>query len=131
MPNPTQCLPHWRVLMSPLLAAGVLFLAWWHWRAWSLLVGLILTTVVLLCALFAPRCWAVVQRALDRFARLVAAAVSFLLLSLLFLFCFIPGRILLMVLRRDPLCRRWEPKTASYWQTLPAASAAERWRRQF
>ncbi len=131
MPNPTQSPPRWRVLTSPLLAAGALFLAWWHWRAWSLLVGLILTTAVLLWALLAPRHWAVVQRALDRFARLVASAVSFLLLGLLFLLCFIPGRLLLVVLRRDPLHRRWEPKSASYWQTLPVTPAAERWRRQF
>ncbi len=82
-------------------------------------------------AVAAPRLFAPVQAALDRFGRAVAAVLTVLILGLLFLVVFVPGRLVLAMLRRDPLHRRPDPARASYWEPLSPAGPIDRFRRQY
>lgn len=114
----------------------------WAWHRWthtgslplpqSAVAGFAL--FLLLTAFLAPRVHAPVQRALETFGRLVAQAFTWLVLALVFALIFVPGRIVLLALRRDPLQRRRAPGGSgeSLLQTIPpAVEAARRFPRQF
>ena len=97
---------------------------------WSLGFFVFALTLFLL-ALAAPRAFAPIQAALERFGRAVAAALTYLILGALFVLVFIPGRLLLALRRRDPLHRRPDPGRASYWEPLPPSAGTDRFRRQY
>jgi hypothetical protein len=131
MPSPTRISHRGRSIGGAALALGVTTFGWYRWRqGWNLAL-LALAAVMLALALFWPRAWAPVQAALDRVARGVTAVVTWILLGAVFAVCFVPGRLLLALLRRDPLHRAWEPKRPSYWEPLPRANDAARFRRQY
>ena len=122
---------HLRSLLGTACATALTGLLWHRLHtSWSL--GFFGLAVVLFAlALCAPRAFAPIQTTLDRFWRTVAAAFSFLMLGLLFLFVFIPGRLLLALLRRDPLHRRPDPSRPSYWEPLPPAGTIDRFHHQY
>ena len=120
-----------RQLLVPLLAAALAAGAWLRWPTpWSLGI-LTLATLLLGLALLAPRAYAPLQAALERFGRAVAALVTWILLGLVFVAVFIPGRVLIARRRRDPLRRRPEPGRASYWEPLSPATDPARFKRQY
>jgi hypothetical protein len=113
------------------VAVGIAAFGCYHWHSFWSLALLLLAAAMFCLALVWPRAWAPVQAALDRFARGVAAVLTWILLGAVFVGCFIPGRLLLALLRRDPLHRAWEPARSTYWETLPRSDSADRFRRQF
>ena len=131
MQLPTRLRRQWRSIGGTALAAGAAAFAWRRWHGRGSLALLVLAAALLGLALAWPRAWAPVERALNRAARGLTAAVTWILLGAVFLVCFVPGRLLLVLLRRDPLRRAWEPARSSYWEPLPPAGGAERFRRQF
>jgi hypothetical protein len=120
-----------RSLLGTACAVALTGLVWSRLRtSWSL--GFFLLALVLFAlALGAPRVFAPIQAAFDRFGHAVAATLTVLLLGLVFALVFVPGRLLLALLRRDPLHRRPDPGRTSYWEPLPPAGGVERFRRQF
>ncbi len=121
----------WRALGGPALAVVVAAVGCYGWRRpWNFAL-LALAAALLALALFWPRAWAPIEAALGRAGRGVGAAVTWVLLGAVFVICFVPGRLLLAVLHRDPLRRAWEPARSTYWETLPRAGSADRFRRQF
>ncbi len=124
-------MPPLRTLLGPTVAVALTALGWLRWRT-PLSLGLFLFATTLLgLALFAPRLFAPIQAVLERFGRIVAAAFTWLVLGLLFLLIFVPGRLLLAVLRRDPLQRKPDPSRTSYWEPLPPAPGPTHFNRQF
>lgn len=120
-----------RSRLGTALGAALAAAGWWHWRsAWSL--GLLAAAVGLFfLALAAPRRFAPVQRGFDALGRGVAAAFTWVVLALLYLFIFTPGRLFLLLLRRDPLQRRPDSRRTSYWEPLPPPAGPERFHRQY
>ncbi len=106
-------------------------LGWWRWRT-PLSLGLLLFAGTLLAlALFAPRAFAPIQAVLERLGRLIAAAFTWIILGLVFLLIFVPGRLLLAVLRRDPLQRQPDPRRTTYWEPLRPSPGPSHFRRQY
>jgi hypothetical protein len=131
MPSSTRINHRWRSIGSTALAVGVTAFGWCRWpRPWSLAL-LILAAMMFVVALLWPRAWAPIQAAFDHAARGVTAVVTWILLGAVFAVCFLPGRLLLALLRRDPLHRAWQPARPSYWESLPRPKGAERFRRQY
>ena len=131
MPSQTRISHRWRSIGGTALALCVTAFGWCRWRqGWNLAL-FALAAVMFALALFWPRVWAPIQATLDRAARGVTAIVTWFLLGAVFVICFLPGRLLLALLRRDPLHRAWEPARPSYWEPLPRANAAARFRRQY
>ena len=131
MPHPASRLRTWRSVGGPALAVAVTAASWHRWpTAWSLGL-LILAGAALVLAAGLPRAWAPVQAELDRLGRALAAALTWVLLVLVFGLVFIPGRLGLAVLRRDPLRRRPEPRRPSYWEPLPRPRGGADYRRPF
>jgi hypothetical protein len=120
-----------RPLLGPAFAVAFTALGWWRWRTPASLALLLFAGALLLLALFAPWLFAPVEQLLRRFGRLVAIAFTWAVLALVFLLVFVPGRLLLLLLRRDPLHRRPDPRRASYWEPLPPAPGVGHFRRQF
>jgi hypothetical protein len=71
-----------------------------------------------------------VQRILDRFARRMLAAFTWLVLGLVYFGLFTPLRLWRTLLRRDPLRLRRDPAATTYLQPMRPAPAA-RFDRQF
>jgi hypothetical protein len=120
-----------RSIVGPALAVVVTALSWHRWPApWGL--GLLLFAIVALgVAVGLPRVWAPVQAAIDRLAHGLAAAVTWLLLAGVFVLLFIPGRLVLALLRRDPLDRARDPARSTYWEPLASRRPGGGFRRQF
>jgi len=131
MQTPTPLSPRCRSLGGTALAVGVTAFGWHRWHSPASLALLVVAAVMFALALIWPRAWAPIQAALDRAARGATAVVTWILLGVVFAVCFLPGRLLLALLRRDPLRRAWEPARPSYWEPLPRAGMPERFRRQF
>lgn len=80
-------------------------------RLWSLAVaGLFCGFALLKPAVLAP-----LNRLWFRFGMLLQKVVSPLILGLLFFAVFTPLGALMRLTGRDPLHRRWEPDSATYW----------------
>lgn len=124
-------MPALRTLLGPALAVALTALGWLRWHTPLSLGLLILATTLLALAVFAPRVFAPIQAVLERFGRLVAAAFTWLVLGTIFLLIFVPGRLLLVFLRRDPLQRKPDPNRTSYWDPLPPAPGPSHFRRQY
>lgn len=52
-----------------------------------------------------------------KFSALLSKIMNPIVLGLAFVVIFIPSRLLLWLTNNDPLKRRWEPETGSYWIT--------------
>jgi len=53
------------------------------------------------------------------------------LLGVVWVLIFVPGRLALVLLRRDPLKRRFPGGASSYWVKSRPPAAKDRWKRQF
>lgn len=105
--------------------------AWLLWRtrsgwAWGLLGA---TGVLLILSYLWPAAYAPVNRRLDRLQKGTVQAFSWLVLGLVFLTIFIPGRVVLF-LRGKKRVRRNE-KRDTYWEVCAAPSTVESFERQF
>lgn len=106
----------WRAVIQSLVIAGVatvLTLVFHHY-----IFGLTLyclSAVFLISGLFIPP----VFNALDKLGRWLAKVVSigltWLLLTPFYFLCMFPGRLILLMIGRDPMQRRWEHHRDSYW----------------
>jgi hypothetical protein len=120
-----------RSLLGASVAVGAA--AFWWYRthaAWAATLLGVASLLWLLC-LLAPRAYLPVQRVFDGFARAVLIAATWVLLALLFVAVFVPGRLLLFLRSRDPLMRRCDPTAATYWQPIPTSERDARFERQY
>ena len=120
-----------RSILGTGCATALTLFGWLRWHSPLSLGLLIVATTLLALALGAPRAFAPIQSAFDHFGRALTAVLTILVLGLVFALIFIPGRLVLTLLRRDPLHRRPDPARSTYWEPLPPASAVDRFRRQF
>jgi len=125
--------PRTRTILTAAAAAIGGAVAWWHWRApWATALALV-TSSLLLVAVFAPRAYAPVYRVLDGIVRGLLQAITWLILGLVFALVFIPGRLVLLLRRRDPLQRSPDPSCATYWSEVAKTTrdSAAHFRAQF
>jgi len=106
----------WRAVIQSLVIAGiatVLILVFHHYTFGLILYSL--SAVVLISGLFIPP----VFKALDQFGRWLAKGVgiglTWLLLTPFYFLCMLPGRLILLMIGRDPMQRRWKRHQDSYW----------------
>lgn len=116
-------------LQATLACAGTLAL--WAWRGGLLPAALAgLAAALALLAWTSPARYAPVQRALDRGIHLLLAALTWLLLGLVYLLVFTPLRVGRALTGSDPLQRRFDRSAGTYLRT-PAAGSSGRFDRQF
>jgi membrane-bound metal-dependent hydrolase YbcI (DUF457 family) len=80
---------------------------------------------------FSPR----VVQGFDRFgawlAHFVGTALTYMLLVPMFYIVFTFGRVVISVLGRDPMQRKWLPGASTYWDDRPEPADASHFKRQY
>ena len=74
-----------------------------------------IATLVLVGGLFIPPLYVGFKKGGMLLAKGVGVGLSWLLLVPFFYICFAPGRLLMRLSGKDPMCRKFEPDLASYW----------------
>ena len=96
------------------------------WVAWSL------SGILTLLALASPLgAYAAVSRAMSASGRLVGRVVGWVLLTPVYVFFFVPFRILFRRGARDRMTRRIDPDAVSYWETRPEGEQVRSMRRPY
>ena len=80
-------------------------------RVWALVIAGLFT----LFSLAAPKLLAPLNRAWNRFGQFMHKIVNPLLMGLIFVLTIIPTALIIRLLGKDPMRRKLEPKTSSYW----------------
>jgi hypothetical protein len=107
---------HWRVLLQCAVTAAIAtLLTWWLGRYRMGLCVYGFSAVILICGLLAPKAFAVLERLGQKLARLLALALTWILLMPFFYLCFAPARLILALMGKDPMQRRLERNRGSYW----------------
>lgn len=120
-----------RALIQALVAAGIGAIVFFVFR--RRIIGFVLWAVALmvgLLGLLMPAAFRAVDRAMQGFGRAVGTALTWLLLVPFFYLVFIPGHLLLRLLRKDPLQLRFSRQENSYW-TLRRPLKPDHFRKQF
>lgn len=110
MPRP------WRAALQAAVIAGVASLFYFYGRRAGLGLFLYgLSAVVLIGGLFIPPVFNAFETAGRWLGQAVGAGLTWLLLAPFYYLCVFPGRLVLLLLGKDPLCRRWDRRRDSYW----------------
>ena len=99
---------------------------WWLTRHAVALVAVVIAGTFTALAWLAPALFAPIQRALDAVVRGIVAAVSWILLALVYFGVFCPIRLWRAVTGADPLRKRRDPSAASYLTPAPTPSRFDR-----
>lgn len=108
-----------RSRLQAALGCVVAGLLWWRTQAPAFAVVWILAIGLLALACFDPRRYEPVQRLFNAFSRMITAAVTWMVLGLVYFMVFTPLRLWNRLIGRDPLGSRRSPK-ASFLQDFPA-----------
>jgi len=111
------------------LALGIAAVCLGRRAAAAMLLGVAAALTV--CGFAFPRAF----RNIERFGRTlsgwVAQGLTYGLLVPIFLLVFLPGRLILLALGRDPMRRRWRGRDATYWTPHADAPDTARYRKQY
>jgi hypothetical protein len=121
-----QLSPRWRaVIQSAVIGvvATLMFLVFHHVRFGLFLYAL--GVVVLVSGLFIPPAFKMFERFGQALGHWVGVGLTWFLLTIFFCLCVVPGRLILLLTGKDPMRRRKEISSESYWIThKPAAPAS-------
>jgi hypothetical protein len=117
-----------RSAVIPLLGAFVLLLLG---RALAAGVLASVGLVLLVAGLLFPAVAAALERATQAVGHAVGYALTRILLVPMYGLVFATGHLLIALLRKDPLGRRFPTSAPTYWRPRPAATRPDRYRQQF
>lgn len=90
-----------------------------------------IAAVLLLAGLFLPALYGKIDRLGRAFGRLVATALTWVLLVPMFFLVFAPGRLVLKLRGVDPLTRKCPSSEPTYWVPRKPVSGDADYKRQF
>jgi hypothetical protein len=109
--------------------AGSLLLFVFHHRVAGTIV-LCIGAIVLVTGLFIPPLFEALERMGQKLAAGVGIGLTYALMVPFFYLCFLPGHLLLNLLKKDPLRLRFEKAKETYWSPR-APVGVDRFRKQF
>ena len=119
------------LLQSSLMAvAGLGLLKIMHQPGPATIV-LAMALAVGVCGLVVPRAFLWFERGHQAAARAAAVALTWVLLTLVYVGYFVPGHIVVLLLRKDPLLRKFRTGEPTYWSSHHPAKVSEPYRRQY
>jgi len=120
-----------RVLVQTLIpsAAAAIF----AWKGHDIPAGLLaaIAGFSLLSGLFMPVLFARWEEMGQRLGKGFATAVTWICLVPLFWLVFVPGRLVLLLARKDPMCRAFPTTQKTYWVPRTPVKDASEYQRQF
>lgn len=121
----------------PILAA----MSWWQYAMFALLpLGVAATTAYVLlalgayclsCAALAPVALRPLYVAMSAIGYPIGLVVGTVALGFVYYLVITPIGLVFRLIGRDPLCRAWDPRAASYWVPRRTSSDVRRYFRQF
>ena len=117
--------------MQTLIPGGVA--AFLLWRGHAVPAGLLtaIAGFALLSGLCMPALFAAWEALGQAIGKGVATAVTWLCLVPLFYLVFVPGRLILLLARKDPMCRAFPTRQSSYWVPRAPVKDASEYQRQY
>ncbi len=110
-------------------AVAALMIRWGHRIPAAVLFGLGL--FILVSGFFFPRAFAAFERLVGLLAHGVGVALTWLLLVPFFYVFFVPGRLMLRLQGKDPLCRRFPSPEKTCWTPHHRIGGVEQYRKQY
>ena len=120
-----QISPRWRAIIQSVVIGAVatlMVMVFNHVRFGLFLY--ILSAVVLISGLFFPTIFKIFERFGQALAHWAGVGLTWLLLTIFFCLCVIPGRLILLATGKDPMRRGKEVDSESYWTTHKTADTA-------
>jgi hypothetical protein len=106
---------HRRAFWQALVAFAVAGLFYWRHRPTASAVVATIGAIVLVSGLFIPPLFRRIEQAGQWLGKAVGVALTWALLVPLFYLVFLPGRLILLATRHDPMCRRFPSTEPTYW----------------
>ena len=100
------------------LSAGALMLLL-HWSRMST-IAVCVAAAIFAMGHLVPRLYDALDSGIMLAAQALGQCLAWMLLAPFFYLCFLPGRLILMARRRDPLSRQWPSEQATFWVTRSA-----------
>jgi len=89
---------------------------WWLRRYRLGQVLYFVSAIIAICGFLMPKAFDVFERLVQTLAHAVGVILTWLLLVPFFYLCFAPARLVMMLLNKDPMARRYEHDRLSYWE---------------
>ena len=95
--------------------------------------GILVTIAAVLVgtAFLYPPLYAAIRRGEKKLTHGTALALNWLLLVPFYYLCFVPGHLILLALRRDPMHRAFPSDEKTYWTPRPPVPGVEQYKRQY
>lgn len=90
-----------------------------------------IAAIVVVCGFCLPGAYRVIERIQSLIGRAVGSALTVVLLGAVFALCFIPGRLILALRRRDPMRREDVGPDECLWIPHPGPADPDRYKRQY
>jgi hypothetical protein len=110
-----------------IVVAGLLSLKYTHAAVTMSCVALF----VIVTGLFLPKLFLAVQHVFKVFGHCVGVTLTWLLLVPFFVLVFVPGRLALLLARKDPLSRAFPGEGTTSWQPHRTCADKSRYRKQY
>ena len=102
------------MLAAILFSIGILKTILWNWWIGGFFIGL--AAIVLALTLYHTGIVGKLKHGFLKIAPVIARVLNPVLMAILYALCFIPGGLIMRLLRHDPLKRAYDPYAVSYWQ---------------
>ncbi len=89
------------------------------------------TAAILIGSFFVPPLFFAIERMGKTVGIWVGTALTWGLLTPFYYLCFLPGNLILRLLRRDPLCRRFPSDEPTYWKPRKIVTDMAHYSRQY
>ena len=87
--------------------------------------------IILICGLFIPGLYSAFERIIGIFAIGVGQVLTWLLLVPFYYLCFLPARIILSLMKRDPMKRAQDSSAPTYWDKRQDIQDTNRMTKQY
>lgn len=122
----------WRAVVQCLVVAAIGTVLFVVFRRHVLgLVAFCLAGLILAAGLFIPPVFSLLEGLGKMLGNWARVGLTYLLLGLIFFIWFTPARLVLKLLRRDPMSRAFPTGLNTYWVSRPPVKSSDRYRDQF
>ncbi|MBU4211868.1 MAG: hypothetical protein L6437_13405 [Kiritimatiellae bacterium] len=119
------------VIQAVIMAAvATLMTMVWH-KIWLGLAIYSLSAVVIISGFLIPTLFRALERVGQWLGRMVGIGITWLMLMPFFYLCFAPARLILKLMGKDPMHRRFERNRSSYWVDHKPPSTPQPYTRQY
>ena len=111
-------------------AVATLMTLVWH-KIWLGLAIYSMSAVVIISGFLIPPLFRALERAGQWLGRMVGTGITWLMLVPFFYLCFAPARLVLALMGKDPMHRRFERTRSSYWVDHKPPTTPQPYTRQY